>query len=258
MKVPKTFNCLTYYDLFFVLKATLLVKNILVYNFRLSTLTGIFIIISLAFLSGCGGPELDSDGGYYNAKTGRYKFVRPSKKATRHSGLGLNLPVEGKIQQFSAQVVKIDESAKDIWVFIEDRRSYQMLAEQVTGLRRNDRDKHLKFSLRYIAPLASMAQRPKKRAQWKAFAIQVMEQELVGNKIIINFEHRRIPKKYLAEIFKIVQTDKGQRLRNFNRWMVYQGLSVYFFQDRKKKPEKEYLDAQRLAKKRKSGIWKYL
>ncbi len=240
------------------MKATLFSKKPKGYNFRASTLTGVLLLLTLSLLGGCGGPELDSDGGYYNEKTGRYKFVRPSKKATRHSGLGLNLPVQGKIQQFTAQVVAIDPSAKDIWVFIEDRRSYQMLAEQVTGLRRKDKAKHLKFSLRYVDPIGSMAQRPLKRAQWKAFALQVLEKELVGARVIINFEYRRTPKKYLAEVFKIIQTDKGQRMRNFNRWMVYQGLSVYFFEGRNKKPEKDFLDAQKLAKKRKSGIWKYL
>ena len=220
--------------------------------------SSVTLLVTSLLLSGCFGKELDKDGGYFNEKTGRYKFVNPSKKATRHNDLGVIKPVEGKEQQFQGKVVKIDESAKDIWIHINDRRAYQLLAELVTGLRRDDRNKNLKMSLKYVSPLASAARNKSLQARWKAFAIQTMEKELIDKDVMIQFTYAKRPKKYWAILYKTVETTKGERLRNFNRWMIYQGLSVYFFDKKDKKPQKEYLDAQRLAKKRKSGIWKYL
>ncbi len=207
-------------------------------------------------IAACDSQKLDEYGGFYNEKTGRYKYVRPIKRASRHSTLGVSQPSEKKPQQIWGLVSGFSEDLKSFWVYIDDRQSYQMLAEHVTGLNRDDKNKRLRIHLKYVSPLGSIPD-PALRRQWQPYVTQQLEALFGQDEVYVTTFYHEKTKQFSGEAFKIIQTKDGEIMRNLNLRMVYEGLSVYFFDPKEKEPQKDYIKAQALAKERRAGLWNY-
>lgn len=216
----------------------------------------LFILLSLWFaLSSC--QELDEDGGYYNKKTGKYKYITPSKRGVGQSALKVQQLRVGELQQIKGKVLKIEEDGKTIWLSIKDRQSYMIIASRLARGNRNDEIKLLKMTLRYVAPMATGKLRGRSRIQWRKTVLSRLKKEFMGKQITAEISFEGEAKKLNATFFRILKTKKGNKVRNLNLWMVYEGLSYYII-DRGISPDDEnFIKAQRLAKKRRAGVWKF-
>lgn len=214
------------------------------------------IIMGSTFVTAC-NRKLDDDGGYYDEKTKRYKYVSPSKSAFKKISLKVVSPTDGKTQKINGIVTRIGQDAKSFWLMISARKPYMILAESLASSNRSDKDKELRITLDYVSPLGSITSGKVFRKKWKAFVTQIMEEELLGQVVYVDVRFDEAARKFWGTLSKIVNTKEGERLRNINLWIVSQGLSYYFI-DRGKSPrDKEYLTAQKIAARAKAGLWGY-
>ncbi len=216
-----------------------------------------FTILLLVILGISACKNLDKDGGYYDEKTKTYKYVNIAKKGVKKSSLQVFSPTPGKPQNIQGIVTRIEDDAKSIWLKIEDRHPYMILAERLSGGNRNDKDKELRIQLKYVSPLGSVTRNREFRKKWQEYAISRLKEQLFNKTIIIEIGYEELARKLWGTAYIVINTEKGDRIRNINLWMIQQGLSYYFI-DRGTAPEdKKYRDAQTNAKRFKSGIWKY-
>lgn len=213
------------------------------------------ILISLLFFSICGCLKLDEDGGYYDEKNKLYKYVDATRKGSKASQINLKTPVVGEIQQIQGIVSQIGDDAKSIWIQINSRQEYQIIAQSLSAGNRNDKAKQLKLNLSYVSPVGSMISGVQKRKRWKKAVLKVLEHQLLKKVILADISYEERAKNLRAVVYKIVQTPKGDKIRNINKWMILEGLSFYFI-DKGKAPQHEiYNNAQQYARKHKKGLW---
>lgn len=205
----------------------------------------------------CQKLPLDEDGGYFNEKTGRYKYVFPKKKGTRDSELKVQQPRAGVMQQIRGDAVKMGDDLKSVWVHIRDRQSYMILAERLSAGNREDKGKNIRIQLKYVSPLGSVLKTGKFRTQWEAYVSQVFRQQFIKKMVFFDIDYEEKSRKFWGDMSMVVETDQGERIRSINLWMVTEGLSYYLI-DRGKAPNhNEFIEGQRYARKLKKGIWKY-
>lgn len=206
---------------------------------------------------GCQSEKLDQDGGYYNEKTGRYVYVRPSKLAPKDYKAAARQPREGEPQLIKGRVAKVGEDLKSLWLHIEERQSYQLLAETLARRNRDDKNKNLRVVLRFVNPMGSVSD-PAFRARWEEYTTQVMETQLLNRQVLAEIHYQPQAKQLEAYVTMEVSDGSGSRiLRNVNKWMIYQGLSYFFFEEAEADEIKAYKAAQALAKERRAGLWNY-
>ncbi len=216
----------------------------------------VFILFSFV-LTGPACKKLDEDGGYYDEKTRTYKYVNITKKGVKKSSVQVFSPTPGKPQHIPGVVTKIGENTKSIWIKIKDRQPYMILAERLSGSNRNDKDKELKITLKYVSPLGSVTRRGSFRKKWIAYTTKMLTQQLMNKTVLVEIEYEERARKLNGTVYTVISTDKGDRTRNINLWMVLQGLSYYFIDHGKSPDDKQFINAQKLAQKAKSGLWKY-
>ncbi|OGH00954.1 MAG: hypothetical protein A2600_03650 [Candidatus Lambdaproteobacteria bacterium RIFOXYD1_FULL_56_27] len=213
--------------------------------------------LALLWVVGCNKQQLDKDGGYIDQRTNRYIYVRPShlppsgyKNANRR--LRPNEP-----QMISAKVGRIDKDLKSVWLAFEDRQSYQMLASDLTAENRDDREKRLRVQLKFVSPLASVAEKKFKQT-WADYTTQVLETQLLNRQVFAEAHYQKESKQIFGYLFqKALDKDGKETDRNLNRWMIEQGLSYFYFEDATPEEIKDYSAAQALAKEHGAGLWKY-
>ena len=207
-------------------------------------------------LSGCKS-KLDEDGGYYDEKTRSYKYVKPKRRDMSDASQQIYAPRVGEVQTIGGTVTRIDEDVKSVWIKIEDRKPYMILASSLSGSNRDDKTKTLRLNLSYVSPAGSIAGSRRFREQWKKYVIQTLSGELQNRKILaeLNFEERS--RRFIGTLYRSVKTKNGERAQDVNLWMVQQGLSFYFIDRGKSPKDKDYLKAQQMARKGKKGVWHY-
>lgn len=201
--------------------------------------------------------KLDEDGGYYDPKTKTYIYVHPAAAKKKTSRYPVSNPTDGEIQRIKAIVTHIGEDAKSLWIRIDSRRPYMILAQSVSGNNRNDKDKEIRISLDYVSPSGSANRGNKFRQQWKTYTAKVLKKELFKQPVLADIRYAERSRKFWGTLYKIIHTDKGDRLRDMNLWMVNQGLSFYFINNGKSPKDKEYLAVQKISRANKRGLWSY-
>jgi hypothetical protein len=214
----------------------------------------ILLLLSLLIIS-CG--NLDGDGGYYDEKTKTYKYVNPTKRGVKSSSLQVTSPTSAHTQQIQGIITRINSDAKSVWVKIRDRKPYMILAERLSGGGRNDKTKELKVGLSYVSPLGSVTRGSEFRKKWRAYAVEVLKKQLLGKTVFIETEYLERARKLNGVVYTVVPSSNGEKLRNMNLWMIYQGLSYYFIDQKRSSHDKRYVDAQKFAKHSGLGLWKY-
>lgn len=207
-------------------------------------------------LNGCKRP-LDKDGGYYDEKTQTYKYVKPKRRGFSDSAQQVYAPREGEIQTISGTVARISDDAKSIWVQIQDRKPYMILATSLSGNNRDDKNKHILLHLSYVSPAGSVRGSKRFRQQWKKYAVQVLGNQLINKKVLAELHYSERTRRFTGHLYQSVKTTKGTHTRDINLWMIQQGLSFYFIDRGKSPKDKEYIQAQNGARKAKRGVWKY-
>lgn len=214
------------------------------------------ICLLLITLISCKRP-LDEDGGYYDEKTRTYKYVKPKRRGFLDSPQQVYAPRPGETQTINGTVARIADDAKSVWIQINDRKPYMILASSLSGNSRNDKDKQFLLNLSYVSPASSVKGSRKFRQQWKKYVIQVLKNELLNRKVLVEFNYAERSRRFFGNLYQTVNSTKGSYTRDINMWMIQRGLSFYFV-DRDKSPrDKEYVQAQNLARKTKQGVWKY-
>ena len=215
------------------------------------------LVFSLVGLSLHSCQKLDKNGGYYDEETQTYKYVRPTHRGVQKSALQVVSPTPGKSQQIYGIVTRIGDDAKSIWLKIEDRHPYMILAERLSGGNRDDKNKELRITLKNVSPLGSATRKGEFRQQWKDYVVGMLANQIVNKQVLVEIEYEEISRKLWGTCYIIVDTSEGDRARNINLWMVQQGLSFYFIGRGQALDDKKFREAQNLARKYKSGIWKY-
>ncbi|MBU2513113.1 thermonuclease family protein [bacterium] len=222
-------------------------------NQKIIQFTILFLLIS--GFSAC--KKLDKDGGYYDEKTKTYKYVNIAKKGVKKSSLQVFSPTPGKPQNIQGVVTRIEDDAKSIWLRIEDRHPYMIIAERLSGGNRNDKDKEVKVQLKFVSPLGSVSRNKGFRKKWQEYTIDRLKEQMFNRTVLIEIDYEENARKLWGIAFVVIDTEQGDRIRNINLWMIQQGLSYYFI-DRGLAPEdQKYRDGQMIAQRYKSGIWKY-
>ena len=86
--------------------------------------------------------KLDDEGGYYDEKTGLYKYVFPNrKKGINTADLKIKTPQPGVEQQIQGVITEVGKDLKSVWIFIKSRQTYMILAESLARGNRNDKEK---------------------------------------------------------------------------------------------------------------------
>ncbi len=215
----------------------------------------LFIVISLTLFTAC--QKLDEDGGYYDEKSKSYKYVKISKRGTQKSAFEVFSPTPGKTQNIQGIATKIGSDAKSIWLKIEDRKPYMIIAERLSGGNRNDKDKEIRVQLKYVSPTGSVTQGVQFRKKWKDYTIEVLKDQLLNKNILVEIDYEESARKLWGTVYRVVKTENGERIRNINLWMIQQGLSYYFIDKGKAADDQKYKDSQKLAKKLNMGLWRY-
>ena len=214
----------------------------------------IFLLLLCGFQS-C--QNLDKDGGYYDEDTKIYKYVNITKKGVKKSALQVFSPTPGKPQQIYGTVSRIEDDAKSIWLKIEDRHPYMIIAERLSGGNRNDKSKEIRIQLKYVSPLGSVTRTGDFRKKWKQLVRNVLSEQFLNQKVLVEIDYMERARKLTGTLFIVIKTKEGDRARNINLWMIQQGLSYYFIDQGKAPDDKKYSNAQQIARRLKSGIWKY-
>jgi len=217
----------------------------------------LLFLILLATLTTACKRKPDIDGGYYDEKTKRYKYVRPTRVDLRKIKLKVVPPQAGIIQKIDGTVSGIDDDAKSIWIKIAERKPYMILADSLASSNRDDKEKLIRINLEYVSPSGSVARDKKFKRQWKRYVINVLKEQLLNQPVIADIRYDERARKFWGTIYKVVTTKQGKKARNINLWMVHKGLSYYFVDHGKSVIEAEFIKAQRIASKSKSGIWQY-
>lgn len=226
-------------------------------RFWLSLIKILFFSAILSTVTTACKEKLDDDGGYYDEKTKRYKYVRPTKLRRQKISFKVVPPQAGISQKLIGSVTRIGEDAKSIWLQLEDRKPYMILADSLASNSRNDKEKSMRITLEFVSPLGSVAQGKKFKNQWKRYTINILEEQLLNQNVFVDIRFDERARKFWGTVYKIVVTKEGEKARNVNLWMVHQGLSYYFVDHGKSAIESEYIKAQRIASQGKSGIWRY-
>ena len=222
---------------------------------RILTISLFFILPLTLALNSC--HDLDEDGGYYNKKTGQYKYVKPKKRGINQAAQKVNQLRPGELQQIKGKVTKIEPDGKTIWLRFNDRQSYMIIASRLAMGNRDDEKKLLRIALRYVAPMSTGKLRGKNRDQWRKTVLDRLEKELFGEQITAEITFEGKAKKIWGTIYRKIETKKGEKIRNINLWMIYEGLSYYIIDRGKSVDDEDFVKAQRLAKKRRAGVWNF-
>ena len=214
------------------------------------------ILLTLLFCTSC--QKLDEDGGHVDEKTGVYKYISPRRDMGKSSAyLSVKNPRAGEQQQIQGVVTQIGSDLKSVWVYIESRQVYMILAKSAARGIRNDKEKKIKLDLKYVAPNSITVRKKKFRRQWREYIGRMLESQLLNQTVLADIEYREPSKRFRAVVYRVVKTKRGDRIRNISLWMIRQGLSYYII-DRGLSPQhKEFSKAQKLAWKSKTGIWQY-
>jgi len=213
------------------------------------------LILGLIILGGCFS-NLDEDGGHYDQRTNRYVYVRPKKVPPSGYSQKVTQPRPGKPQMIYGRAAKIDEDLKSIWVQIEDRPTYQMIAESLSKGNREDKERLLRLHLRYVSPLGSIVE-PGLKRQWQDYTTQTFERQFMNRRVYLEIHYQPESRQLEGYLFQQVKQNGETEFFNLNRWMIEQGLSVFFEAGASSDEIKEYRTAQTLAKTQKAGLWNY-
>ena len=201
--------------------------------------------------------KLDDDGGYYDEKTRSYKYVKPKRRDISDTSPQIYAPRAGEAQTIGGTVARIDEDAKSVWIKIEDRKTYMILASSLSGSNRDDKTKTLRLNLSYVSPAGSVKGSRRFRTQWKKYVIQTLSSQLQNRKILAELNYEEGSRRFTGTLFRSVKSKNGERAQDVNLWMVQQGLSFYFIDRGKSLKEKDFIQAQKNARAGKKGVWRY-
>ena len=207
-------------------------------------------------LSGC-NQALDEDGGFYDEKSRTYKYVKPTRRGFSKSAQQVYAPRQGETQTVTGTVASIGDDVKSVWIQIDERKPYMILATSLTGSNRDDKNKRFLLNLSYISPAGSSRGSKRFRQQWKKYATQIIGNELLNRKVLVEINYHERTRRFTGNLYQTVKTKKGSQNRDVNLWIIRQGLSYYFIDQGPSPRNKEYVQAQNLARKQKIGIWKY-
>ena len=215
----------------------------------------LFLLCLVFFIPAC--QKLDKDGGYYDETSKTYKYVNITRKGVKKSSLQVSSPTPGKLQHVQGIVTRIENDAKSIWLKIKDRQPYMILAERLSGGNRNDKKKEIRIQLKYVSPLGSVTLGSNFRKKWRPFVQNRLGEQILNKSILVEIDYTEPARKLWGTVFTVVETAKGERVRNINLWMVQQGLSYYFIDHGQSPENKNFKAAQTLARQSKNGLWKY-
>jgi len=211
--------------------------------------------VALFVLTGC--QQLDDDGGFYDEKSNRYVYVKPKHISPKDYKAVVRQPRPGEPQTIKAKVVQIDPDLKSLWIFFEERQSYQLLAQTMSKGNRDDKNKRLRIHLKFVSPLGSV-EKPSFRKQWADYVEKRLSAQLLGHDILAEIHYLGKAKQLNAYVSQSVKNAQGKEaIRNVNQWMIYEGLTYFLLQDAEPDEILSYNQAQSLAKDRLAGLWKY-
>lgn len=202
--------------------------------------------------------KLDEDGGYFDEKSGIYKYVSPRRDLEKSaSSLKIKSPRTVGEQRIQGTVTRVESDLKSVWIRISSRQVYMILAESLAKGNRNDRDKELKLDLKFVSPKSMGPRDGSFRKRWQEYVEKMLERQLLKQPILADIEYKERSARFRATLYRVIETKQGDRLRNINLWMVRRGLSYYFIDGGRSPLDGEFSKAQALARQDKAGIWQY-
>ncbi|KAK3584175.1 hypothetical protein CHS0354_035256 [Potamilus streckersoni] len=207
----------------------------------------VFLLTALTLVS-CDQPKLDEYGGYYNEKLGQYVYVNPK---VNQSVSNIKLARPGEIQSAEATVALVDRS-DGVWLEIENRDAYMLLAQNLAKSYRNDKQRRFLVMLKFVNPGFIESSKAHKK-KWQAYVAENLAKILTGKKVRAEMEFFK-PGAMKGIIFY----QNGSESININLWMVAEGLSYYFKDAIRQNPEEElYVRYQQTAESQRKGLWSY-
>ncbi|NQU65353.1 MAG: hypothetical protein HQ517_13880, partial [SAR324 cluster bacterium] len=186
------------------------------------------MILMIFFLLSSCNRELDKDGGYYDEISHTYKYVRPKSRDFNDTSQQVYAPRAGEKQTVNGTVDHFDEDAKSVWIKIDDRKVYMILAASLSGSNRDDKNKTLRLNLSYVSPASSVTGSKHFREQWKKYVIQTLNGELQGRKILAELSYEERSRRFFGALYQSIKTKDGIRVQDVGLWIVQRGFSFYF------------------------------
>lgn len=220
------------------------------------TVNKILLLLLMIALASCDSKQkVDQDGGYYDEKTKTYRYVFPGKKGVSFNPQGVRKPKAGEIQEFDGVVTRITTSGS-VWIQIDSRQSYMILARALFPNHRNDKDKEIQIELDYVSPKFSNPGGKAYRKKWENYVIQRLQRKLLAKIVKVSIHYQSKAKKFRGTVYQTVRASNRVFPKNINLWMVEEGLSYYIVDQGKSPQEKAFQEAENDARSKKIGLWK--
>jgi len=216
---------------------------------RCAALAGLLAGLALAAGPALAHPgSLDEFGGHFDERSGEYHYHRPSKDMAERKQEYLQwarFPVQGTIQ---GKVVSV-AGASSVWIFVDYRPAFQDLAQRIAKENRDDRKELLRVDLAHVSPEETGARNPRFEEWFVGQVTHELKQKLLDRAVSVNFS---------------IVGGSSSRLRgmvfigkeNVNLWLVLNGWSYYMLGDGDSEYDKLFRNAEDIARRDKTGIWK--
>ncbi|MBL0691436.1 MAG: thermonuclease family protein [SAR324 cluster bacterium] len=213
-------------------------------------LLAFMLLASALILPSCEDEKLDEYGGYYDEKIQVYRYTKVNRNAK--SVKGLVRPFPGKKQLIDAQIIKL--SGNLIWMLIEDRNVYTLLSQDVDINFKNEKNSWIAISLEGISfnPLATKSKKLNKQKNAK---IAHIINKITKNKELSLIFEMKAAGRVLSGVLFLPNADVKDLSKSLNYWIIKNGLSPYILPKKQRDIIPEFIKAEDIARKNKSGIW---
>jgi endonuclease YncB( thermonuclease family) len=190
--------------------------------------------------------SLDEFGGHFDEKTNLYHYHRPKAEMARRKREFLAWSEVGRTGELRGPVVKV-ERPDAIWVRIPYRPAYEEVARGLTAQNRNAKEQLVRVWFLHASPEAS-ANRGRTYNQWfrKKVAYE-LNRKVRGKDVVVQFRIVQQGKRVFGMVLM------GEE--NINLWLVLNGWSYYVLGQGENPFDKQFVQAEDIARKRKAGLW---
>ena len=190
---------------------------------------------------------LDEFGGHFNERSDSYHYHRPQGIMSRRKRDFVTWVLPGRTGEIRGQVVKV-ERPDALWVKVPYRPAYHELSQVLTRSNRKNKEQWVKVYFLHVSPEASVNQGRKYNAWFRKKVMYELGRKLAGKDVVVQFRIVQEGKRMFGMLFK------GKE--NINLWLVLNGWSYYLLDQGENPFDKLFIQAEAVARKRKSGLWK--
>ena len=189
---------------------------------------------------------LDQYGGHFDEERNVYHYHRPKANIALRKREFLTWIDHGKVGELRGTVDEV-ERPDALWVRFSYRPSYQELVPMLSPGNRDDRGQRVRVWFRFVSPEASVSGNKAYREWFRKKVVYELEQKLKDREVTVQFElipnTRRINGMVLL----------GEE--NINLWLVLNGWSYFLLSQGETPFEKQFIQAETIARREKAGLW---